>query len=181
MRCSFNRIWACRAARPLAVRKTCGHLPRTKENQRFGARSTLTCATALSSAVLLATVAAAAQLPSSGKRYPRLIVRNAIIIEGNGTPASGPKDIVIEKGLISDIVPIDAGALKRPGFNRPVSDIEIDAAGKYVMPGLINLHGHVQEERAGIPQPLDYELKLWLACGITTVRDLGSDLGRTLG
>jgi hypothetical protein len=51
----------------------------------------------LISALLFATVTtAAAQLPSSGKRYPRLIVRNAIIIEGNGTPASGPKDIVIE-------------------------------------------------------------------------------------
>ncbi|PYT34854.1 MAG: amidohydrolase, partial [Acidobacteria bacterium] len=130
---------------------------------------------------MLATVAtSAAQLPSSGKRYPRLIVRNATILEGNGTPASGPKDIVIEKGLISDIVPIDAGALKRPGFKRPVGDVEIDAAGKYIIPGLINLHGHVQEERAGIPQPLDYQLKLWLACGITTVRDVGSDLDRTL-
>jgi hypothetical protein len=39
------------------------------------------------------------------------------------------------------------------------------------MPGLINAHGHVQEERGGVPQPLEYELNLWLACGITTVRD----------
>src|SRR6266436_6057579 len=180
MRCSFNRIWACRAGLPLAVRKARGYLSHTSESPRAPAKNAPPCATALISAVLLATVAAAAQLPSSGKRYPRLIVRNAIIIEGNGTPASGPKDIVIEKGFISDIVPIDAGALKRPGFKRPAGDVEIDAAGKYVMPGLINLHGHVQEERAGIPQPLDYELKLWLACGITTVRDVGSELDRTL-
>src|SRR5437879_359107 len=139
MRCSFNRIWACKAGPPQVVRNTSGYLSHTNESPRVPAKSAPPCATALISAVLLATVAtSAAQLPSSGKRYSRLIVRNAIIIEGNGTPASGPKDIVIEKGLISDIVPIDAGALKRPGFKRAVSDVEIDASGKYVMPGLIN-------------------------------------------
>jgi imidazolonepropionase-like amidohydrolase len=117
---------------------------------------------------------------TSGRRYPRLIIRNAIIIEGNGTPASGPKDIVIENGRIANIVPLDPVAVGRGSASRPQGDVEIDAAGKYVMPGLINAHAHVQEERGGIPQPLDYELKMWLACGITTVRDVGSDTPKTL-
>ena len=116
----------------------------------------------------------------SGHRYPRLIIRNAIIIEGNGTPASGPKDIVIENGLITSIVALDPVAIGRGTAQRPQGDVEIDAAGKYVMPGLINAHAHVQEERGGIPQPLDYELKMWLACGITTVRDVGSNTPKTL-
>jgi imidazolonepropionase-like amidohydrolase len=116
----------------------------------------------------------------SGHRYPRLIIRNAIIIEGNGTPASGPKDIVIENGRIANIVALDPVAVGRRTASRPQGDMEIDAAGKYVMPGLINAHAHVQEERGGIPQPLDYELKMWLACGITTVRDVGSDTPKTL-
>jgi hypothetical protein len=38
----------------------------------------------------------------------------------------------------------------------------------------------VQDERGGMPQPVEYELKLWLACGITTVRDVGSDTTKTL-
>src|ERR1039458_727329 len=88
----------------------------------------------------------------SGHRYPRLIVRNAIIIEGNGTPASGPKDIVIENGRITSIVALDPVAVGRGTAQRPQGDVEIDAAGKYVMPGLINAHAHVQEERGGIPQ-----------------------------
>jgi hypothetical protein len=46
----------------------------------------------------------------SGHRYPRLVIRNATIIEGNGTPASGPKDIVLENGRIASIVPLDAVA-----------------------------------------------------------------------
>jgi imidazolonepropionase-like amidohydrolase len=116
----------------------------------------------------------------SGHRYPRLIIRNAIIIEGNGTPASGPKDIVIENGRIANIVALDPVAVGRGTATRPQGDVEIDAAGRYVMPGLINAHAHVQEERGGIPQPLDYELKMWLACGITTVRDVGSDTPKTL-
>src|SRR5690349_1520120 len=87
---------------------------------------------------LAAALLAGAQAPqpaiASGKRYPKLIVRNATVIEGNGTPASGPKDIVIENGQISEIVSLDPGAAQRPGFKRPESDVQIDATGKYVMP-----------------------------------------------
>ena len=56
----------------------------------------------------------------------------------------------------------------------------IDATGKYVLPGLINAHAHLQEERGGKPQPIEYELDIWLACGITTIRDVGSDTKRAL-
>jgi cytosine/adenosine deaminase-related metal-dependent hydrolase len=120
------------------------------------------------------------QAPATGKRYPRLVIRSAMIVDGNGTPASGPKDIVIEGNMITDIVPLDPVALKAGRARRPVGDVEIDATGRYVLPGLINAHGHVQDERGGVPQPLDYELKMWLACGITTVRDVGSDTKKTL-
>jgi len=116
----------------------------------------------------------------SGKRYPRLVVRNATVVDGNGTPAAGPKDIVIEGNTIKEVVPLSPAALDRAGRGRPAGDVEIDATGKYVLPGLINAHGHLQEERGGVPQPLQYELDLWLACGITTVRDVGSDTPRAL-
>jgi hypothetical protein len=116
----------------------------------------------------------------SGKRYQRLVIRNATVVDGNSTPASGPKDIVVEGNMITEVVPLDPVALQRGEAKRPAGDVEIDATGKYVLPGLINAHGHVQEERGGIPQPLDYELKIWLACGITSVRDVGSDTKKTL-
>jgi hypothetical protein len=111
----------------------------------------------------------------SGKRYKRIVIRGAIIINGNGAPASGPKDIVIENDLITEIANIDPVAVKEGNARRPAKgDVEIDAAGKYVMPGLINLHGHTQDERGGMAQPVEYCMKLWLACGITTVRDVGA-------
>ncbi|MFN2597931.1 MAG: amidohydrolase family protein [Pyrinomonadaceae bacterium] len=116
-----------------------------------------------------------------GRRYSRLVIRNALVIDGNATPVSGPYDIVVEGDTIRDMVPLDAVSVASGTARRPAQgEAEIDATGKYVMPGLINLHGHVQEERAGVPQPLDYELKLWLACGITTVRDVGSDTRKTI-
>src|SRR5262245_58590646 len=120
------------------------------------------------------------QAPVSGKRYPRIVIRNAMVVDGNGTPASGPKDIVVAGNTIAEVVSLDPVALREGRAKRPEGDVEIDATGKYVLPGLINAHGHVQYERGGIPQPVDYCLKLWLACGITTVRDVGSDNKKTI-
>src|SRR3984957_6096353 len=125
--------------------------------------------------LLIATLALA-QTPrpnvESGKRYPRIVIRGGIVVDGSGTPASGPKDIVIENNMIADVFP--------SGGRRAAGEVNIDATGKYVLPGLIDAHAHVQDERGGIPQPLEYELKIWLACGITTVRDVGSDTRKTL-
>jgi len=117
---------------------------------------------------------------ANGKRYARMAIRNAIVIDGNGTPASGPKDILIEGNRITQIIPLDAVALQSGQQKRPAADAEIDATGKYVMPGLIDVHVHLQDERGGVPQPFEYELKIWLACGITTVRDVGSDIKKAL-
>src|ERR1039458_4166835 len=62
----------------------------------------------------------------------------------------------------------------------PAPDAVIAAPGKYALPGLINAHAPRQEERGGKPQPLEYELNIWLACGITTIRDVGRHTKRAL-
>ena len=109
----------------------------------------------------------------SGKRQKRIVIRNATVVDGSGKPAAGPFDIVVENDTITQIVSIDPVAVKSGEEKRPaVGDLEIDAAGKYVLPGLINIHAHTQDERGGKPQPVEYCMKMWLACGITTVRDV---------
>jgi hypothetical protein len=130
--------------------------------------------------MLAVAVSAQTKAPENGRQYPRLAIRNAIIIDGNGTPAAGPKDIIIENNRIVAVIPIDPVSLQEDRVKRTPADVEIDATGKYVLPGLIDAHVHVQDERGGIPQPQDYELKIWLSCGITTVRDVGSDTKKTL-
>ncbi|HVF40828.1 MAG TPA: amidohydrolase family protein [Gemmatimonadaceae bacterium] len=136
-------------------------------------------AIAIVSGLGLATHAAAQSAgPVSGKRATSLAIRNATIVDGNGTPASGPADIIVRGNRIAEIRWLDPVALKEGRARRTPADTEIDGTGKYVLPGLINAHAHVQDERGGIPQPLEYELKLWLASGITTVREVGADTTR---
>lgn len=134
-------------------------------------------ALALSSA-LLATVAEAqsgAPAAQHNQRVARLAIRNATIVDGNGTPARGPADILIVGDTIAQVVWLDPVAVRSGRARRPQADAEIDATGKFVLPGLINAHAHLQSERSGRPQPYDYTLKLWLASGITTVREVGAD------
>ena len=107
----------------------------------------------------------AGRTPQHAKAVNRLLIRGGMILYGNAKPPFGPSDILIENGLISRVAPrIEAPA-----------DAVIDATGKYVLPGFVNTHAHLQDERGGIPQPLQYELNLYLASGVTTLRDVGSD------
>src|SRR5207248_1950312 len=120
---------------------------------KLGARSLIFM---VASCLLVAPAASAQAMksPISGKHYNRLVIRNAMVVDGNGTPASGPKDIVIEGNRISEIVGFDPISALQGTARRPAAgDVEIDATGKYVLPGLINLHGHIQDERGGVPQP----------------------------
>ncbi len=130
------------------------------------------------SGVLLALLAVRAHAQTTathGVRATRLAIRNATIVDGNGTPASGPADILIEGNRIASVTFLDPVALRSGTAKRPAAEREIDATGKYVLPGLINAHAHLQDERAHVPQPYDYTLKLWLASGITSVREVGAD------
>jgi imidazolonepropionase-like amidohydrolase len=110
---------------------------------------------------------AATTAPQHAQSVKRLLIQNAMIVYGNGKPAYGPTDILVQDGLIAKI------GRSSPGDAPP--DAVIDATGKYVLPGLINTHMHLQDERGGVPQPLQYEMNLYLASGVTTVRDVSSD------
>lgn len=145
-------------------------------------RPTRSLARLLAAALLAGLLATPLALDAQGGTTARhnvrtrsLAIRNATIVDGNGTPARGPADIIIVNDTIAQIAWLDATAVRNGTARRIAADAEIDATGKYVLPGLINAHGHLQRGRAGYPQPYDYTLKIWLASGITTVREVGSD------
>ena len=106
--------------------------------------------------------------PVHAKAVTRLLIRNAMVVYGNAKPAFGPVDILVQDGLIARV--------GRTPANEAPPDAVIDAAGKYVLPGFVNAHMHLQDERGGVAQPFQYEANLLLACGVTTVRDVGSDI-----
>ena len=103
-------------------------------------------------------------------RAARLVIRGATLVDGTGAPARGPVDVVVENDTIADIVPADPVGMGRDG-DRPTGDRVIDAEGMYVLPGLIDMHVHIPGERTAWGP--DYAYKLWLAHGITSVRDAG--------
>jgi imidazolonepropionase-like amidohydrolase len=105
--------------------------------------------------------------------FDRLIVRGATMIDGTGAPAEGPVDIVIEKNRIVDIRVVGVPGAPIRQANRPGGATwEIDAAGMYVLPGFIDLHAHIGRAETGAPAEFVY--KLWLAHGVTTIREPGS-------
>ena len=86
-------------------------------------------------ALLIAAAASVAgqTAPTHGVRPARLIIRNATVVDGNGTPAKGPFDIVVEGNTIAQVVPLDPVATSRGTSRRPRADagtVEIDATGK---------------------------------------------------
>jgi cytosine/adenosine deaminase-related metal-dependent hydrolase len=113
-------------------------------------------------------------LGSKGVVYERLVVRDAMLVNGRGTPPYGPVDILIEDGRIADIVNVDAISLNRYKPRRPTGDRVIDAKGMYVLPGLVDMHVHVNvdDEKCG-PEGAQYAYNLCLAHGITTIRTCG--------
>ena len=125
-----------------------------------------------------------------GERFGRLVIRNAMVISGRGTPGTnrgmppeGPVDIVIENGVITNMIPMDAVNASGYGraFTRATGDKIIDAKGKYVMPGLVEMHAHLPPPGNNMgPRGLDYAYRLYLGHGVTTVRDAGSGAGITL-
>jgi imidazolonepropionase-like amidohydrolase len=120
---------------------------------------------------------------AEGEYANRTIIRGVTLINSTGAPPIGPIDIVIEKNKIAQIkqvgypgVPIDPKS--RPKLNE--GDKELDCTGMYLMPGFIDMHGHIGGKQQGTPA--EYVFKLWLGHGITTIRDpsAGNGLDWTL-
>jgi Amidohydrolase family len=107
--------------------------------------------------------------------WPQLILRGATLINGTGAPAIGPVDIVIENNRIMSVNTVGYPGMpikedKRPKLKAGGKDL--DCSGLYIMPGFIDMHGHIGGQNQGTPA--EYVFKLWMAHGITTVRDPGS-------
>ena len=102
--------------------------------------------------------------------YPTLVIRGATMIDGTGAPPEGPVDIVVKNNRIASI--------NRGGSPESVissADRVVDAAGMFIMPGFVDVHGH-NGDPGKAPNP-DYGYRLWLAHGVTSVRGVSFGFG----
>ncbi len=87
-----------------------------------------------------------------------LLIKNAIIVNAD-KEAKQPQDILIEKGVIAKIAPsIKAGKVK-----------VVDAKGKLVMPGLIDIHVHFREPGQEHKETIESGMASAAKGGFTTV------------
>ncbi len=134
-------------------------------------------------AVLGVPIVVTADLPDAPDRaegdgpFTRLVIHGATLIDGTGAPPIGPMTIVVEGNRITDIQSagtpgLEVGSAPEVGAD----DKLIDATGMFVLPGLVDTHGHVGAgEQQGSHQ--EYVFKLWMGHGITTVVDPGAPSG----
>lgn len=104
--------------------------------------------------------------------FEQLIIRGATLINGAGSPPIGPVDVVVENNRITAIKTVGYPGVKIEEDKRPQATDgakEIDASGMYLLPGFIDMHGHIGGMGQGTSA--EYVFKLWMAHGITTIRD----------
>ena len=103
-------------------------------------------------AALLFAASAAAQVT---------VLTHATIIEGTGAPPQKDITIVMESGRIRDMGP-------SPKVPTPPGATVLDLTGKFIVPGIINAHGHVGAKTE--PQLRQYALY-----GVTTTTSMQTD------
>jgi len=110
--------------------------------------------------------------------WPQLIIRGVTLINGNGAPPLGPVDIVVENNIIKGIHTVGYPGVEIKAEDRPKlksGGKELDATGMYLLPGFVDAHAHIGGETQGTTA--DYVFKLWMAHGITSIRDPSSGNG----
>ena len=112
--------------------------------------------------MLLCLALAAAAVPHAQVRTePLLAFAHVNVIDGTGAPLKADQTVVVSGGNISAVGPAASTAV-------PADARVLDATGKFMIPGLWDLHVHTRYE--GIDH-----LRLFIANGITGVRDMGGD------
>lgn len=119
-----------------------------------------------------------AQIPKAPERkegdgpWDQFIIRGVTLINSTGAPPIGPMDIVVEKNRIVEIKNVGVPGVAINSATRPnlkPGGKELKAEGMYLLPGFVDMHGHIGGKEQGTPA--EYVFKLWMAHGITTIRD----------
>ena len=99
-----------------------------------------------------------------------VLIRDALLIRGNGESAQPHVDRLVEAGVIREI---------GENLSHPEATV-IDASGKTLLPGLIDCHTHLRsvpgailrgDDAEALAQSRKTQLRAYVAAGVTTVLD----------
>jgi imidazolonepropionase-like amidohydrolase len=107
-----------------------------------------------------AVVFVAVVLSGAAAHAQTVVLTHATLIDGTGAAPQRDVTIVMEQGRIREI---------GPGLAAPPNASVIDLTGKFVVPGIINGHGHVG------PPPRDPQLRQYALYGVTTTTSMYFD------
>lgn len=113
----------------------------------------------------IASRSAISDLQTSSKRATvtaagTIAIVGATLVDGTGRPAVSNAVVVTRGGKIVAAGPAAAVAI-------PKDARRVDATGKTIIPGLWDMHAHLHQQEW---------LPVYLAAGVTTVRDMGNEL-----
>lgn len=86
-----------------------------------------------------------------------IVVRNVKWFDAHRATMNGPADVHVYRGRIAAILP--------PGTPMQDAATVVDGTGKFLSPGLFDMHGHTDA----------WDAVLQIAGGVTTLRDMGND------
>jgi imidazolonepropionase-like amidohydrolase len=121
------------------------------------------------SLMLLASMAALAQAETK-------VLENFTLIDGTGHAPVANAAIIITDGRVNWVGP-------KSQLKAPAGAETTDLAGKFIMPGIINAHGHLgnvvdltQDPKFFTRENVEKQLKLYASYGVTSVLSMGTDL-----
>lgn len=103
-------------------------------------------------------------LSAAGQKTGSIAIVGARVIDGTGSPAR-VQSVLIHDGHIADV----SDHLRIPADARV-----IQAEGQTLLPGLFDLHTHVNSSAGDGVDDTGKNLKAYLACGVTTINDFSS-------
>lgn len=114
-----------------------------------------------------------AELPSGADSRAGLAIIHVTVIDSTGGPSKPEQTVLISNRRIQQLGPSAQVAV-------PKDFRSIDGSGKFLIPGLWDMHVHIAGINADPAWSKDVLLPLVVAYGVTGVRDMGGDLSALL-
>ena len=103
---------------------------------------------------------------SSGAAQDVVAIRNVTVIPMTGTGPLPGQTVLVRQTRITEIGPLSQVQI-------PAGAIIVEGAGRFLIPGLFEMHAHTSKTRASA-------LGLYVIHGVTTIRDQGSEHAEVL-